>query len=1059
MSDLFRLTKASLLTSATDLTSQKLNQGLHDFLERTAPGFKFFTTWLKLDIATILVLITLGGELPRALTSIQKLGTQLYWWITRFFTASISIGSNDKLNREVLNWLGAHVLTRQGTRILTARTEVIQNEAWYYRKPIERDDLHHEKRVPVQYLPTFGTTWFVYEGGFFMVRRVSNVRAGSAYTGVPDEYSAAPEGNEPLVVMRLGRAIQPVKDFLNNCRLFADKQREAFITVRATKNQYNHQNWDTTILRPIRPLETVHFDDKTKRELIDDIETYLNQNTRKFYTERGIPYRRGYLFYGPPGTGKTSLSLALASYFNLELYLLHIPSIREDNDLENLFTALPPKCIILLEDIDAIGIQRRKKFDPDDSSSDDGDSSDGSSTRPFERCRCTLSGLLNVLDGVASQEGRIVLMTSNVAHKLDRALVRPGRIDRMIYLGNISKGSAKGMFERMYRPHLSTETAATDKGGEALREQNLAFNKLAEGFSCQVPNNVFTPAQLQGFLLNYRNAPEMAVKSIAGWIVEEKAAMDEAQRRKKAASERKAKKKKALKMKALKALASDSDSEGAKEEADAKEIKKAKRAVEKKAEGASDNSQKLPVGAKEGGKSLEEAESQVKGKESHFVALNTPVLTSHQRSLKPNLVFLIALKDVGQFELIKSRLSLLFYIMLSPLISTLAGPILLLGALPSVIAELDISSPNSIKESSRSLAKDLMTFYKGDEPGNTPGILSWSSEDKNGYWWYLSGSFFATYLDYWHLTGDDSYAATISKALQFQVGPNNDYMPPNQTANLGNEDQCFWGTAALLAAEYGFPEMDGKPKWIDLAENVWRTQASPDRYDDTCNGGLRWQISASNAGYDWKHSAAFMYNITNGSDVWRDRALGLSDTLLEDFFPKGILFEAACEGNKGRCPTDALFYKGFVHRWLSSATQLAPFLADKWLPVLKTSAAAAVKQCVAGTSEVSNRCGFYWSTGTFVDPQTADKTTGLGEGLSVLAAVSNLLITDSKAPIVEASGSDGSSGNSPSSTAAGSLPASTPTSTTRPKSGVGHLCVHLNMSFVLGSLVVLALNL
>ncbi|UQC86204.1 uncharacterized protein CLUP02_11704 [Colletotrichum lupini] len=617
MSELFRLTKASLLTSATgatDATSQKLYQGLNDFLERTAPGFKFFTTWLKLDITTIILLITLGGELPRALTGIQKLGTQIYWWITRFFTASISIGSNDKLNREVLNWLGAHVLTRQGTRVLTARTEVIQNEAWYYRKPIERDDLHHEKRVPVQYLPTFGTTWFIFEGGFFMVRRVSNVRVGSAYTGVPDEYSAAPEGDEPLVVMRLGRAVQPVKDFLNNCRLFAYKQREAFITVRATKNQYNQESWDTTILRPIRPLETVHFDEKTKTELVNDIETYLNQKTRKFYTERGIPYRRGYLFYGPPGTGKTSLSLALASYFNLELYLLHIPSIRDDNDLENLFTALPPKCIVLLEDIDAIGIQHRKKFEPDDSSSEDSDSS-ASSARSFGRCRCTLSGLLNVLDGVASQEGRIVLMTSNVAHKLDRALVRPGRIDRMIFLGNISKGSAKGMFERMYRPHLSTETLLADKDDEALKKQTSEFDKLAEGFSSQVPDDIFTPAQLQGFLLNHRNAPEQAVRSIAAWVVEEKAAMDEAQRRKKAASERKARKKKALKMKALKALASESDSEGANEKAGAKEIEKAKGAVGTKTKTASDQPQRLPADGIGEEKASEDEESRIEGKE------------------------------------------------------------------------------------------------------------------------------------------------------------------------------------------------------------------------------------------------------------------------------------------------------------------------------------------------------------------------------------------------------------------------------------------------------------
>lgn len=63
--------------------------------------------------------------------------------------------------------------------------------------------------------------------------------------------------------------------------------------------------------------------------------------------------------HGPAGTGKTSLSLALAGLFGLELYLLHVPSVEGDAELERHFSALPPQCFILLEEIDAVGINNR----------------------------------------------------------------------------------------------------------------------------------------------------------------------------------------------------------------------------------------------------------------------------------------------------------------------------------------------------------------------------------------------------------------------------------------------------------------------------------------------------------------------------------------------------------------------------------------------------------------------------------------------------------------------------------------------------------------------------
>lgn len=489
------------------------------------------------------------GAASSGAQSIQETGSKLYWWVVRFLTASISIAGNDRLNREVLNWLGAHVLLKRGTRILTANSETIRNDAWSYRRVSqERNDYHHEKRMPVQYLPTFGTTWFIHNRNLFMVRRIltSSSHYHSAWSRTPDEYAGAPEGDEPLVVMCLGRSVEPIKRFLNTCREFADKQREAYITVRISKRSYE-ETWDTTILRPLRPLETVHFDEKIKQALVDDISNYLDVNTRKFYNRRGIPYRRGFLLHGPPGTGKTSLSLALAGRFGLELYLLHMPSVRDDSVLEKLFTALPPRCLVLLEDIDAVGIKRRTRKSDDDSSDDDDESSDkDDSDSDLDRGRssCTLSGLLNVLDGVASQEGRIVLMTSNFAEKLDKALVRPGRVDKMLYLGHISPRSSELMFLRMFGPDADG-AAPADRAVQLPEEQ---LQKLALEFGNRIPNEVFTPAQVQGYLLNYRNSPLDAAANSEQWVQEEVQMIEAAKEKEKKAAEVKKKKRKERKL-------------------------------------------------------------------------------------------------------------------------------------------------------------------------------------------------------------------------------------------------------------------------------------------------------------------------------------------------------------------------------------------------------------------------------------------------------------------------------------------------------------------------------
>jgi len=79
-----------------------------------------------------------------------------------------------------------------------------------------------------------------------------------------------------------------------------------------------------------------------------------------------------------------------------------------------------------MEDVDAIFIERSKK----------------------EESGVTFSGLLNAIDGIGAQEGRLLFMTTNHIDRLDPALIRPGRCDIKIELKKATRGMISRMFDR-----------------------------------------------------------------------------------------------------------------------------------------------------------------------------------------------------------------------------------------------------------------------------------------------------------------------------------------------------------------------------------------------------------------------------------------------------------------------------------------------------------------------------------------------------------------------------------------------------------------------------------
>ncbi|RAH70119.1 BCS1 and AAA domain-containing protein [Aspergillus aculeatinus CBS 121060] len=254
------------------------------------------------------------------------------------------------------------------------------------------------------------------------------------------------------------------------------------------------EEWQPCDGRAPRPLDSVVLDQEVKAGVLADIERFLMN--KAVYEVRGLPYRRGYLLYGPPGTGKTSLCYTLAGHLKLPIYVID-PSSSSLNEtrFRQLFSELPSRCIVLMEDVDCTDITQSRAPGHDNRNQHMMMPGHGPTQNGI-----SLSVLLNAIDGVDASEGRILMMTSNHAEKLDAALIRPGRVDMRIEFKYATRDEIESYFKTFYSP-LHT-----------LRH---------------IPSAQLTVAELQGHLLEHKDDPRAAIREVETLLQKTKAQRDE----------------------------------------------------------------------------------------------------------------------------------------------------------------------------------------------------------------------------------------------------------------------------------------------------------------------------------------------------------------------------------------------------------------------------------------------------------------------------------------------------------------------------------------------------
>lgn len=212
-----------------------------------------------------------------------------------------------------------------------------------------------------------------------------------------------------------------------------------------------------------KPLEYLYLPEEVNDKLINYLKTF--KESRSHYDRYGFPYRGGILLSGVPGCGKSTTILATATYLDKDIYYLDLGVIRTNSELKLCMDYIKGSskngAIVIFEDIDCMSTIVLQRFSEDGKEIISASTSVTQAMKTSESTKAndtlSLSFLLNVLDGTMSPENVIFIMTTNFPEKLDRALIRPGRIDISIQLKKCSRYQIAKVFKDLYERPIQKE--------------------------------------------------------------------------------------------------------------------------------------------------------------------------------------------------------------------------------------------------------------------------------------------------------------------------------------------------------------------------------------------------------------------------------------------------------------------------------------------------------------------------------------------------------------------------------------------------------------------------
>ncbi|KAG0057831.1 hypothetical protein BGZ83_000018 [Gryganskiella cystojenkinii] len=429
--------------------------------------------------------------------------------VQSWFYVSIVVQEGDQLYNWLSDWISERPLTKS-IRHLSAKTVWPEND-----EDLDYFDDGEEERPKLVYAPGSGSHVLYHMGYKVSVSRDTPEPAAPNEDSEQNRFMK----KESITISSVGWDMSLLKMIIQDAMDKSYKKKAGKTTIYSTQPFDSY--WSNSETRSPRAFHSVILAKGLKEELLSDITMF--RKSARWYQDRGIPYRRGYLLHGPPGTGKTSFIVALAGHLRMNVCIVNLGiSGFNDKQLNQLLNSAPRNSILLMEDVDAALIKRKAGKDQEGENN------------------VTLSGILNSLDGITAQEGSVVFMTTNHIRKLAPALIRPGRCDRRLLFDYADEHQIRGMclkflLSRSASGQLSKDRVPKDqlsKGETPLDEVDPEEQARMDAYDAHVHEvaeqvcqkithkDSVTTAQLQAFFMLHRESPDTIVDAIPDFLKE-----------------------------------------------------------------------------------------------------------------------------------------------------------------------------------------------------------------------------------------------------------------------------------------------------------------------------------------------------------------------------------------------------------------------------------------------------------------------------------------------------------------------------------------------------------